>query len=63
LLDGNARFCPHCGAKSTFLVNGLLKPWHEYIHDESEEYEPMLQPVGISLFSPVEDNEDDDLPF
>lgn len=26
-LPGNARYCNHCGAPSTFLLNNLLKSW------------------------------------
>ena len=26
-LPGNARYCPHCGAKSTYLNRGWLDPW------------------------------------
>lgn len=32
-LPGNARFCPHCGNKSTFFARGLLKAWN---HKEKE---------------------------
>lgn len=28
-LEGNARFCHHCGGKSFFYQNGYLKPWDE----------------------------------
>jgi Zn-dependent peptidase ImmA (M78 family) len=36
LLDGNARYCTHCGQQSTFLRDGLLKPWNESSHNETE---------------------------
>lgn len=27
--DNNARYCVHCGAPTTFLQSGALKPWRE----------------------------------
>ncbi len=35
-LDGDARFCPYCGHKSTFLQNGILKPWNFNTISENE---------------------------
>lgn len=29
LLPGNARYCPYCGAKSTFLARKILFPWDD----------------------------------
>lgn len=29
LADGNARYCIHCGSKTTFFADGLLKDWQE----------------------------------
>lgn len=26
-MPGNARYCPHCGSKSTFFARGFLLPW------------------------------------
>ncbi len=28
-LTGNARYCPYCGTKATFLTNGILKSWEQ----------------------------------
>jgi hypothetical protein len=28
-VDGNARYCAYCGKETTFLQNGLLRPWKE----------------------------------
>ena len=28
-LSGNARYCPYCGGKTTFLKTGALKPWND----------------------------------
>ncbi len=28
LASGNARYCIYCGAETTFLKNGILKPWN-----------------------------------
>ena len=36
-LPGNARYCPHCGAPSTFLLNKLLSPWNEQPRPLTEE--------------------------
>lgn len=32
LAAGNARYCIYCGSETTFLHNGLLKPWAEEIN-------------------------------
>lgn len=53
MLDGNARYCTHCGAESTFLRKGFLKPWQqveEEHEDEDESY--FFQPYAV-----------DDIPF
>lgn len=49
-LPGNARYCPYCGAKTTFFQNGYLESWDEKDSDESFN-EPF---VSIS---------EDDIPF
>lgn len=28
-LRGNARFCPYCGAETTFFKNGILRAWDD----------------------------------
>ena len=30
VLDGNDRYCPQCGAESTFLYNGILQEWNSF---------------------------------
>ena len=35
-LPGNARYCPYCGAKSTFLERGILFPWD---YNEGNDYD------------------------
>jgi hypothetical protein len=56
LLPGNARHCPYCGAKSTFLLNGLLKPW-----DEVTPTPKIRKP--IAALAPVDDIDPDEIPF
>lgn len=34
LLEGNARYCTHCGAESTFLQNDILATWEHVIDME-----------------------------
>lgn len=29
ILEGNARYCHKCGKKSSFYINGFLKPWNK----------------------------------
>ena len=33
-LPGNARYCPYCGAESTFLRRGILSKWNESFSEE-----------------------------
>ncbi len=39
-LPGNARYCPYCGLKTTFYINGHLSPWNgeENDADDSSEF-------------------------
>lgn len=37
IADGNARYCSECGNKTTYLENGLLKPWEEAKRELEEE--------------------------
>jgi len=64
LLEGNARYCPYCGAKSTFFENGLLKSWDKSIHDDRDSSNDLFD-FDDNIFQPVEDDEDDDedIPF
>ena len=50
-LPGNARYCPYCGNKTTFLEGGVLSPW-----DSSETPFPKAS-------NATEEDDDDDLPF
>lgn len=36
ILPSNARYCPYCGHKTTFLENGLLKDWN-YCDDDCDD--------------------------
>lgn len=47
-LSGRARFCPHCGQKSTFFARGILKAWNQ--EEKKTEF------VGL-------DDDNDKLPF
>lgn len=47
--DGNARFCIHCGSKTTYFNKGWLKPWNG---EEEKPAETIISQVN-----------DDDLPF
>lgn len=42
-LDGDARYCPYCGSKTSYLLQGILKPYKEEItyniEDNSETFE------------------------
>lgn len=35
-LPGNARYCPYCGAKTTFFLNGSLTSWNGESDNDSE---------------------------
>ncbi|MBU5230018.1 ImmA/IrrE family metallo-endopeptidase [Intestinimonas butyriciproducens] len=49
-LPGNARFCPYCGSETTFLKDGVLRPWDA--------------PQKPRLFAALDSEEDDSpLPF
>ena len=37
VLKGNYRYCPQCGGKSTFLINGLLKTWKGEYYQKPEQ--------------------------
>jgi len=37
-LEGNARYCPYCGAPSTFLKNGILLPWDANVPKQPKVY-------------------------
>ncbi|MPW25982.1 ImmA/IrrE family metallo-endopeptidase [Alkalibaculum sp. M08DMB] len=60
LLQGNARYCSHCGNPSTFLQNSLLKPW-----DKVKSGNEILQFLEIEELATyeIDDDDDDDLPF
>jgi len=71
LLTGNSRFCPYCGAESTFHRDKLLKPWDESIHDDNglsndlnDFVDDIFQSVENNVFTPIyDDDDDDDIPF
>lgn len=54
-LPGSARYCPYCGSETTFLQQGILKPWDNFI----------LPPPKIqsSYNTTKNDNSDEQLPF
>ena len=51
-LPGNARYCPYCGSETSFLTQGILKPWNAENKDIS---------LPSSNLSAVDS--DDELPF
>lgn len=36
-LTGDARYCPYCGSKTTYLTSGLLKPYKDELEEIVEE--------------------------
>ncbi|MGL5440777.1 MAG: ImmA/IrrE family metallo-endopeptidase, partial [Filifactoraceae bacterium] len=42
-LNGNSRYCPFCGSKSTFLINDILKEWayESFLDEENEDEDNM----------------------
>jgi Zn-dependent peptidase ImmA (M78 family)/RNA polymerase subunit RPABC4/transcription elongation factor Spt4 len=42
-LDGDARYCPYCGAETTFGKDGLLKPWREEYNSKKGLPEPDIE--------------------
>lgn len=36
-LDGNARYCPYCGGKTSFFINRLLSKWKDDDYTSDEE--------------------------
>jgi len=66
LLPGNARYCPHCGGKSSYYVDGYLKDWKI----EQREVSAAVISVSPKLSHPIQakrvstsDCEEDNLPF
>jgi len=55
-LKGNYRYCPQCGGKSTFLINGLLKTWKGEYYKKLEQAEAP-PPFGSEVLP------DEDIPF
>lgn len=54
LLDGNARFCPSCGATSSFFEEGLLTRWDAVTTENNQ----LVSTDGTAI-----DISDDELPF
>ncbi len=52
ILSTNARYCPLCGTKSSFLLNDILKPWDNNIETTENSFKDV--PYGV---------EDEGLPF
>lgn len=40
LLAGNARYCTHCGAESTFFQNKILSSWQQALENNDVDLEP-----------------------
>lgn len=70
IVPGNARFCPSCGAETTFFTDGLLQPWEEAkkkIEQETKgkgiininKYQDESESDDFEGFTPL----DDELPF
>lgn len=38
VLDGNARFCPHCGKLSEFYDRDLLKNWKKVVEESQQVF-------------------------
>lgn len=58
IVPGNARYCPYCGAETTFFRDKLLLPWEEAqkkILEEQQIFEEGFQEVAAT--------DEDELPF
>lgn len=67
-LQGNARYCPYCGSKTTFLENGLLKKWQDSQISKTEafsvgDFEEIDTDNRKSQEFDEIDTDDSDLPF
>lgn len=61
-LPKNARYCPHCGAETTFFQKNFLQEWDYLPEDPELEASPAsFFPIDYSTV-PM-DTDDDDLPF
>lgn len=59
--SGDARYCVKCGGETTYLQQGLLKPWDEIINpDKEKRKEKVGAIVGSSRIIEISD---EDLPF